>query len=283
MGHIHRLLAGETMFRTDLWPRLTCFRRVWFVVLFGVACASAGFAEAADAGQAADKNAPQITRYTALPLRFERNLGQANAHVPYIVHGPGYMVLFKRDGSDLFLTARGADRSRLPRHLSNAKPSVSTEWQEEVLGVRMVGAALDTQIKGEDLLQGTANYLIGKDQRNWQTAVPTFARVRYSGIYPGINLLYYGRSQQLEFDFEIASGADAGRIRLGFRGALEIAILGDGDLNIKLENNFIRFRKPTVYQIRPDGSREPVKASFRIHSDGTAGFKVGKYDHTRTW
>jgi hypothetical protein len=38
--------------------------------------------------------------------------------------------------------------------------------------------------------------------------VPNYARVKYEGIYAGIDLVYYGNDRQLEFDFVVAPGAD---------------------------------------------------------------------------
>ena len=44
--------------------------------------------------------------------------------------------------------------------------------------------------------------------------VPTFDRVAYSGIYPGIDVVFYGNQRELEYDIHVAAGADAGKVRL---------------------------------------------------------------------
>jgi hypothetical protein len=67
-----------------------------------------------------------------------------------------------------------------------------------------------------DQLPGTANYFIGNDPAKWRTSVPTYAKVKYAGIYPGIDLAYYGNQRQLEYDFIVAPGASPKPIRLQF-------------------------------------------------------------------
>jgi hypothetical protein len=57
------------------------------------------------------------------------------------------------------------------------------------------------KVTGTDELAGTSNYFIGNDPAKWRTNVPTYAKVKYEGIYPGIDLVYYGNQRQLEYDF----------------------------------------------------------------------------------
>jgi len=54
-------------------------------------------------------------------------------------------------------------------------------------------------VTGLDELAGTSNYFIGNNPVKWQTNVPTYAKVKYERIYSGIDLVYYGNQQQLEY------------------------------------------------------------------------------------
>ena len=61
-------------------------------------------------------------------------------------------------------------------------------------------------------------------QSKWHTDIPQFARVRYRGVYPGIDLVYYGKQGQLEYDFEAAPGSDPGQVVLRFQGAENLSL-----------------------------------------------------------
>ena len=83
----------------------------------------------------------------------------------------------------------------------------------------LLGAAASQQTSGEDPQSGKANYFTGNDPTKWQHNVPMYGKVRLQGVYPGIDLVYYGRQGRLEYDFVVAPGADAAAIKLRFDGA----------------------------------------------------------------
>ena len=68
-------------------------------------------------------------------------------------------------------------------------------------------------------MPGKSHYFIGNDPAKWRTNIPTFARVKYEGVYPGMDIVYYGNQGQLEYDFVVAPGADPGLVTLAFEGA----------------------------------------------------------------
>src|SRR5262249_24945873 len=115
------------------------------------------------------------------------------------------------------------------------------------------------------------------DPGKWRTNVPTYAKVRYSEVYSGIDLMYYGNGRQLEYDFVVAPGGDPGAIRLAFDGSRGVTIDRDGDLVLKIETGGeeVRFRKPVVYQL-VRGSRQEVDA--RLSGTNEVRFKVSSHD-----
>jgi hypothetical protein len=99
-----------------------------------------------------------------------------------------------------------------------------------VLRMKLVGANRNPQVEGLDELPGRSNYFIGNDPQRWHTNIPTYARVQYKDVYPGIDLIYYGNQRQLEYDFVVASEADPKAIQLAFKGADKAEIDAQGDL-----------------------------------------------------
>jgi hypothetical protein len=131
-----------------------------------------------------------------------------------------------------------------------------------------------------DALPGKVNYFRGKDAASWQTKVPIYRRVKYSAVYPGVDLVYYGQSQQLEYDFIVAPGADPGTIKLGFAGVEQTTVDAQGDLALKTAGGPLRFQKPVIYQIN-GGRRRTVEGGYVHRSPHEIGFRVGAYDRTR--
>ena len=87
--------------------------------------------------------------------------------------------------------------------------------KQSVLRMELLGANSAPEFQGLQELPGKVNYLIGKDQASWHTNVALFSEVQVTKVYPGVDLLFHGDQRQLEYDFVVAPGADAGRI--GFK------------------------------------------------------------------
>ncbi|MBS1824688.1 MAG: SBBP repeat-containing protein [Acidobacteria bacterium] len=121
------------------------------------------------------------------------------------------------------------------------------------------------------------NYFLGSDPKAWVTDVPTFQKVKYPSVYPGIDVVYYANGAHLEHDFIVAPGANPDRIRLQFEGADRISADADGNLVLQTGEEKLHFKKPVLYQAEGRRSRK-IAGRYRIHGDGTAGFEVGPYD-----
>ena len=119
-------------------------------------------------------------------------------------------------------------------------------------------------------LPGKSNYFIGNDTRQWRTDIPTYAKVKYEAIYPGVDLVYYGtQGRQLEYDFVVAAGADPRQIKLSFAGADELELDAEGDLLIRTNGRQMRMHKPVVYQEK-EGAREQIAGHY------TTAMNVGR-------
>ena len=127
-------------------------------------------------------------------------------------------------------------------------------------------------------MSGVVNYLVG-DVSRWRRNVPAYARVHYRGVYPGIDLVFYGNQGQLEYDFVVAPQADPAAIRLAFEGTT-LKVDAGGDLVGAVDGGSIRMRKPVLYQ-EVDGARVPVHGAWRLTGDDQAAFRVAAYDRTK--
>jgi hypothetical protein len=255
--------------------------------VYGLIAASALTSLAAGpASQPADnpaaKKAQVAQNYGRIPLSFEANQGQADKTVKFLSNGSGYS-LFLTDSSAVLALTKPEVSSVKPQQAIGAglKPaSTHPARNADVLRMDLAGANRATHVIGSDTLPGTANYFIGNDPAKWHSGMPTYARVKYAGVYPGIDLVYYGNQRQLEYDFVVAPGANPKPIRLEFAGAKKLDLTADGDLTVSAANGEIAFHKPVVYQVT-DGLRQPVDGQFAMLSANTVGFRLGRYDHSK--
>jgi hypothetical protein len=186
------------------------------------------------------------TNRADLPLYFEGNSGQSDPSVRFLAHGRG---------CTLFLTEREAVLS-----LQSSRPIARPEG---VLRIRPIDSNPQAAIEGLDPLPGRVNYFIGDERAEWRTDIRTFARVRYRAIYPGIDLVYYGGGDGLEFDLIAAPHAALGQFRLSIEGADAAAVDLSGDLRLTTAAGAVTIRKPRVYQDR-GGVRYALDGSYSV-------------------
>jgi hypothetical protein len=200
-----------------------------------------------------------------LPLSFEANRGQTDPRVRFLSRAGGYTA---------FLTDRGAVFS-----LPGAAPDPGHEGPQAMaaaLSLELVGSRSEPEIVGREALPGTVSYFTGPDPGGWQTSIPTYGAIRYRDVYPGIDLLFRGSAQAIEYDFVVAPGADPDDVALRFRGAERIRIDQSGDLVLQTAAGSLLHRAPTIYQT-VGGERQLVPGGYRL--DGTrVNFELGAYD-----
>lgn len=165
------------------------------------------------------------------PLSFEQNQGQIDSQVQFSAHGHGYTLYLTNTSAVLALTHWQAAKTPAPSDAINKHPAQrGGQLQTSTLRMTLPGAQLNAVSSGEEQLAAHVNYFRGSNPANWHTNIPTYSRVRYKGVYPGVDLVYYGNHQQLEYDFVVAPEADAKPIRLRFEGARKLAIDKGGNL-----------------------------------------------------
>ena len=206
------------------------------------------------------------TAFAQLPLIFEANQGQTDPRVKFLARGSGY---------GLFLTA---DEAVLT--LQNGESRKESQPQSSVVRMQLSGASA-ASIAGNELLPGKSNYFIGNSPAKWHRGIPQYARVRYRGVYPGIDLVYYGKQGKLEYDFEVSPGADPSQVALRFRGVDGLAIGENGELVLQTRDGDVKFQAPNVYQESGE-KKEPISGRFVLRGKDTAGFELGSYDRSRT-
>ena len=211
---------------------------------------------------------PAAARAMRAPVLFERNDGQADARALYVAHGLGYSLFLTRDGAAMVLHAprKGADGS--------------TRTSDYAARLSFIGANPHAEVAGINALPGKSNYFSGSNPALWKTGIPQFSRVLYRDIYPGVDLVFYAHDGQLEFDFNIAPGANPHVIRLESAGA-QTSLTRDGEVVVRLGNrDLMTLKKPNAYQRGAQSQAHAIQVAYWVRN-GEVSFRSGKYDHSR--
>ena len=190
--------------------------------------------------------------YGNLPLSFEANHGQTNPQVRFLVRGNGYTAFFTP--GEIVLSLRSG-----------------------VVRMRLAGSNPSAPVEALDPLPGTVNYFIGNDPSKWRTDIPTYARVRYRQVYPGVNLVFYGNRRRLEYDIEVTPGADPRVIQLAFEGTGRMRVSASGDLELPVGRGVLRQHRPLVYQTM-NGKRRLLEGRYVLRGKNRVGFQVLGYN-----
>src|SRR6267378_2030971 len=210
--------------------------------------------------------------FANLPLYFEPNQGQTEGQVKFLSRGAAHTLFLTHSKAVLLVTRI----ERGPVESWNSEPQTSGT----VLGMSFIGASRNPQVLGQEELPGRVNYLVGSNPRTWRTNIATYARVTYRDLYPGIDLTYYGREGQLEYDFVVRPGADLRRILVDFSGAEKLEVDARGDLVLRTGPDVIRQRKPIAYQ-EVNGIRREIPVSYVLKGAHRVAFKVAAHDSGR--
>jgi hypothetical protein len=217
--------------------------------------------------------------YGRLPLGFEPNLGQTDAQVKFLSRGAGY-TLFLTGDEAVFSLHTGKLNGDASTSSRRVPPNPSGLAKDTVLRMKLRNAHADTNVRGVDELAGTSSYFVGNDPTKWRTNVPTYANVKYEGIYSGIDLVYHGNQRQLEYDFVVAPGANPRRICFDVLGVKRIRRDRHGELVFKMGEGEIRWHKPVAYQ-EANGTKQEIASRYEIRNGRQIEFAVGRYDRSR--
>jgi uncharacterized protein (TIGR03437 family) len=210
-------------------------------------------------------------KHLSAPLSFEPNRGQTDSAVQFLTRGSGY-ALFLTPGQIVLNLERQQPKSAAAAGHAPQAASVDT------LRMSLVGANPKAPAVGVARQTGVVSYFFGNDPKQWRTGIPTYGKVDYAEVYPGVDLVFYGNQRELEYDFVVAPGADPGRIAWRIDGARP-SVDAKGDLTLSASHGSATFRKPVVYQMSGD-RKAYVEGAFLV-AGGQVGFRLGSYDRSK--
>ncbi|HVZ16913.1 MAG TPA: SBBP repeat-containing protein, partial [Terriglobales bacterium] len=250
------------------------FVRFWLMPLLGAA-------QLAVAG--GTYRAPSFS----LPLAFEPGTEPGR----FVAHGRNYQFQVSRDEIDLLLvsqtnnalaTAQRNPASRISR-LDQAmlrRANDVAAGSVRIVSMKFVGANSEAQLAGRAPMQGKVNYLVGNRPEAWRTGLPCFSSVGIAKLYSGIDLVCYGSQRSLEYDLDLAPGADLSQVSLRIEGADQVSIDTTGELVLSIGSEQLKQPVPAVYQMA-GSQRHFLQGNYYLKDARTVGFEVANYDRTK--
>ena len=215
---------------------------------------------------ASKSNAELLAQFFNIPIYFESNQGQTDSSVKYLTRGSGYTFYFT------------------PQEIVTVFSNKSNNTEDQVgtvLKLKFLGANLDPVLIGTDVLPSKSNYFIGKDSQQWKTNISHFEKVCYKNLYDGIDAVFYGNAQQLEYDLIVAPGMNPKDIRFRIEGADELALDSQGNLQLFTDNNQkVLMQKPLIYQLAGE-QKLSIDGHYTLLAKNEVGFTLGAYDITK--
>src|SRR5262249_9550066 len=160
------------------------------------------------------------------------------------------------------------------------RPEQTGPQKLSILRMKLSGANASPVALPSSKLPGTVNYFVGHDSRKWRTGISTYSKIQYLDVYSGIDLVYYGQQNKLEYDFVVYPGADPQKIAFSFEGASSVAQNSSGDMNLESPSGRLTAHKPQIYQL-DGGQRKQVFGNFVLRDSHTIGVDVKDYDRTK--
>ena len=148
--------------------------------------------------------------------------------------------------------------------------------KRERMELRYAGASQITP-QPEGKLPGVVNRIVAADKGGACSGSPTYARLTYPDLYPGITAHFDSGGDELKSVYEVAAGSSVDAIRLVAQGTSSVRVNEAGELELAAEAGVWREQRPRSWQV-VNGVARPVSVTWRVRSDGSIGFRAAPYD-----
>ncbi|MFH0731727.1 MAG: SBBP repeat-containing protein [Candidatus Omnitrophota bacterium] len=200
---------------------------------------------------------------TKLPLYFVPNQGQVpDSQVKFYVSSGNRLMYFTPTGICYLFSQTDPDtgvKTWVPVNLS------------------FLDASGNAVISPELLTGALFSYFLGNDLAQYHAGLPSYYKITYTGLYPGITLSISSQQSNLKTEYVVAPGIDYCQIKLSYENITSLEIDSEGNLIIRTSVAELTELKPYVYQYI-DGVKVVIDAEFEILSANSYGFKLGAYN-----
>lgn len=219
-----------------------------------------------------------LSRAAELPYAFEANRGQTDPTVRFVARGGGYTAFWT--DSELVLALRSAPGRRRDPGWSRPQP-LRRAAERRVIRLSFPGGRASRLTATPDsLLPGVSHYVRRAPAPASPISAERYRRIVARETYPGVDVAYYSRERQLEYDFIVHPGGRPQSIRVAVDGARP-ELTPAGDAVLRSGDETLMMKAPVAYQTDDRDARTVVRAAYRLTDAGELTFDLGSYDTRR--
>ncbi len=162
------------------------------------------------------------------------------------------------------------------------REGASAQQKYSTVRMKLAGSRPWKDVAGLEPTGGISNYVRGENGKDSLNGIPNYARMSVSGVYEGVDLVFYSHGGDLEYDFAVKPGTDPKKIRLEFEGAEKMRLdETTGDLVLTTAGGSeVRQLRPTAYQ-EIENKRVEIAGGYELLEHGGAALTVARYDRRR--
>ncbi|MFN8459054.1 MAG: FG-GAP-like repeat-containing protein, partial [Anaerolineae bacterium] len=235
-----------------------------------------------------------------LPLYFIENQGQLDDRVAYYIQGHDKTLYFTQEGITFALSPSLVAEPVLSEVEGEGQGGGFSPSSSEgegwgggryILKLDFLNANPRVRPIGQQPTEAVISYFKGPNDQ-WHTGLPTYAKLVYPNLWPGIDLVYSGAANRLKYEFVVKPGADPAQIRLAYRGATAVWVNHAGQLEVSTPTGSFHDDTPYAYQ-EIDGQQIAIPAAYTLDSNPALlpprspaplhayGFHLSDYDPTQ--
>lgn len=217
---------------------------------------------------------------TSNSVCFTENKGQVHdgfyhkrSDVLFMGNTPQEQLIIKSNGvSHQLKRAFSPGKPKQSKYEQALDTSLKTSTDYFRVDMQWLGANTNSTIEKFKPSKDYVNYYNVKYAENGILGVRNYESIRLKNIYNGIDVYYYPNGNQIEYDFEIAHGADYKQIKIQILGA-DAFVNESGNLEMKTPLGVISESAPRVFQ-----NGKELKSSWRQIDAQTWGFEIEQYN-----
>ena len=210
--------------------------------------------------------------FAEFPMNFQGNNGSFAGDVKYFSKGYQFDLMFMNNEVllHLYSTENNVDKSGKAVGYKTKLSQVSLEF---------MNAKKETTIKGLSEFSPTkvsaplANSALARKKTHLN---PSFTEIKYSNVYPGIDVYFSGKQKQLFYEFVLSETADINDVALkvsGLEGDGDFEIDMHGNINIVCRGKQMQIKKPEVFRIVKQ-QKKPVNGYFIVTPQNEIRFRL---------
>ena len=223
----------------------------------------------------ANNSQSMIDSFGQLPVYFVKNQGQWREPAAFCA-GVGFGKIYftsKEIVFQIFHTEGNSSRDQID-HRKKDPP----ETEEINIRLQFVNPSPDVSIEAMDKSEARFNYLLGDDPQKWVAGAPSYRRIVYRNLYPGIDLSVCGQGKSVKHEYSLKPGADPKQIAWRYDNIKNARINSQGQLEVSTGLGTLKDEMPYCYQIF--GSKKvAVECAYIITPENTVKLFIGKYDN----